>query len=56
MNSGVILCAPARSMAAWLSNRGHRVGPNSIERARRAILGRYSRSWVKPFSDFRTRG
>ncbi len=50
----VILTAPAGSVAVWLSNTWHRSGPNTTDRPRRALLGYYSRSWVKPFSDYRT--
>lgn len=49
-----ILTAPAGSVAVWLSNTWHRSGPNTTDRPRRALLGYYSRSWVKPFSDYRT--
>ena len=54
MEDEVILTAPAGSMAVWLSNTWHRVGPNSTDYPRRAILCYYSRSWIKPFSDYRT--
>ena len=50
----VVLTAPAGSVALWLSNTWHRSGPNTTDRPRRALLGYYSRSWVKPFSDYRT--
>ena len=50
----VVLTAPAGSVALWLSNTWHRSGPNTTDRPRRAVLGYYSRSWVKPFSDYRT--
>jgi len=49
----VILTAPAGSVAIWLSNTWHRSGPNTTDRPRRALLGYYSRSWVKPFNDYR---
>ena len=49
-----VLAAPAGSVAVWLSNTWHRSGPNTTDRPRRALLGYYSRSWVKPFSDYRT--
>ena len=49
----VVLTAPAGSVAIWLSNTWHRVGPNSTNRPRRAILCYYSRSWIKPFCDYR---
>ncbi|MCY3759174.1 MAG: phytanoyl-CoA dioxygenase family protein [Acidobacteria bacterium] len=49
-----VLTAPAGSVAVWLSNTWHRSGPNTTGRPRRALLGYYSRSWVKPFSDYRT--
>ena len=54
MEDEVILTAPAGSMAVWLSNTWHRVGPNSTDYPRRAILCYYDRSWIKPFSDYRT--
>ncbi|MFN8008793.1 MAG: phytanoyl-CoA dioxygenase family protein [Terriglobia bacterium] len=54
MEDEVTLTAPAGSMAVWLSNTWHRVGPNSTNFPRRAILCYYSRSWIKPFSDYRT--
>ena len=54
MEEEVILTAPAGSMAVWLSNTWHRVGPNSTDYPRRAILCYYSRSWIKPFSEYRT--
>src|SRR5262249_91574 len=54
MGDEVALTAPAGSMAIWLSNTWHRIGPNSTARPRRAILCYYSRSWLKPFSDYRT--
>ena len=50
----VVLTAPAGSVAVWLSNTWHRSGLNTTDRPRRALLGYYSRSWVKPFSDYRT--
>ena len=53
-HSEVILTAPAGSVAIWLSNTWHRSGPNTTNCPRRALLGYYSRSWVKPFSDYRT--
>ncbi len=49
----VILTAPAGSVAIWLSNTWHRSGSNATDKLRRAILGYYCRSWVKPFTDFR---
>ena len=49
----VILTAPAGSVAIWLSNTWHRSGPNHTDRPRRAVLGYYCRSWIKPFHDFR---
>ena len=48
----VILTAPAGSMAIWVSNTWHRSGPNYTGAPRRAVLSYYSRSWVKPFSDY----
>ncbi len=50
----VALTGAAGSLALWLSNTWHRHGPNSTDRPRRAILAYYSRSWIKPFTDFRT--
>ncbi len=50
----VALTGPAGSLALWLSNTWHRHGPNSTDRPRRAILAYYCRSWIKPFTDFRT--
>jgi hypothetical protein len=47
----IVLTAPAGSVAIWLSNTWHRVGPNSTDKPRRAILSYFSRSWVKPFCD-----
>ena len=49
----ITLTAPAGSVAVWLSNTWHRSGPNQTDRPRRAALGYYCRSWVKPFHDFR---
>jgi ectoine hydroxylase-related dioxygenase (phytanoyl-CoA dioxygenase family) len=54
MEDEVILTGPAGSVAVWLSNNWHRVGPNRTDYPRRAILNYYCRSWVKPFSDYRT--
>ena len=51
---GVILTAPAGSVAIWLSNTWHRSGPNSSDGPRRAILCYYCRSWVKSFIDYRS--
>ena len=48
----IVVEAPAGSLAMWLSNTWHRSGPNSTDAPRRALLGYYSRSWVKPFSDY----
>ena len=48
----IILTAPAGSMAMWLSQTWHRSGPNSTENPRRALLGYFCRSWMKPFSDY----
>ncbi len=50
----VALTGPAGSLALWLSNTWHRHGPNSTDRPRRAILAYYCRSWIKPFTDYRT--
>lgn len=46
------LCAPAGSVAIWLSNTWHRSGPNTTDSPRRAILCYYCRSWVQPFCDY----
>lgn len=48
----VALCAPAGSVAIWLSNTWHRSGPNETDTARRAILCNYNLSWMRPFADF----
>jgi ectoine hydroxylase-related dioxygenase (phytanoyl-CoA dioxygenase family) len=48
----VILTAPAGSMAMWLSQTWHKSGPNTTDHPRRAILGYFCRSWIKPFSDY----
>ena len=50
----VALTGSAGSLALWLSNTWHRHGPNSTDRPRRAVLAYYCRSWIKPFTDFRT--
>ena len=50
----IALTGPAGSLALWLSNTWHRHGPNSTDRPRRAVLAYYCRSWIKPFTDFRT--
>jgi len=49
----ITLTAPAGSVAIWLSNTWHQSGPNKTDQPRRAILCYYSRSWIKPFNDFR---
>ena len=49
----VILTGPAGSVAMWLSNTWHRSGPNNTDYPRNAVLCYYSRSWIKPFSDYR---
>ena len=49
----VALTGPAGSVAMWLSNTWHRSGPNRTDQPRRAVLCYYSRSWIKPFNDFR---
>ncbi|MCH2373159.1 MAG: phytanoyl-CoA dioxygenase family protein [Planctomycetes bacterium] len=49
----VILTAPAGSVAVWLSNTWHRSGPNETNTPRRGVICYYSRSWIKPFNDFR---
>ena len=48
----IILTAPAGSMAMWLSQTWHRSGPNTTNYPRRALLGYFCRSWIKPFSDY----
>lgn len=50
----VALEGKAGSVALWLSNTWHRHGPNATDRPRRAVLAYYCRSWIKPFTDFRT--
>ena len=50
----VALTGPAGSLALWLSSTWHRHGPNSTASPRRSILAYYCRSWIKPFTDFRT--
>ena len=50
----IALTGPAGSLALWLSNTWHRHGPNSTDHPRRAVLAYYCRSWVKPFTDFRS--
>ena len=50
----IALTASAGSVAMWLSSTWHRSGPNRTEKPRRAVLCYYGRSWIKPFSDFRT--
>ncbi len=54
MDDEVVMAAPAGSMAIWLSNTWHRVGPNTTNRPRRAILSYYTRCWIKPFADSRS--
>ena len=51
MDGEVVLTAPAGSIAIWLSQTWHRSGPNNTDQPRRAILGYYCRSWVKPVTD-----
>ncbi|MCC2597159.1 phytanoyl-CoA dioxygenase family protein [Pusillimonas sp. MFBS29] len=48
----VVLTAPAGSVAMWLSNTWHRSGPNTTDKARRAILCNYNLSWLRTFTDF----
>ena len=50
--TGTMLTGPAGSVAIWLSNTWHRSGPNATDNPRRAILCYYSRSWIKPFTDY----
>lgn len=47
------LCGKAGAVAIWLASTWHRIGPNSTDRPRRAIISFYQRSWIKPFSDYR---
>lgn len=53
LDGEVAVTGPAGSMAIWLSSTWHRPGPNSTDRARRAVLCYFSRSWIKGWSDFR---
>ncbi len=53
MEDEISLEAPAGSLAIWSSNTWHRAGANTTDRCRRAVLGYYARSWVKPFTDYR---
>lgn len=48
----VALTGPAGSLVFWFSQVWHRAGNNTTDRPRRAILGNYIRSWIKPLSDF----
>lgn len=48
----IALTAPAGSLALWLPGTWHRVGANITDHPRRAILGYFSQSWIKPFSDY----
>ena len=52
MDGEIALTAPAGSLALWLSHTWHRVGANVTDRPRRAIIGYFTQSWVKPFSDY----
>ena len=49
---GKMLTGSPGSVAIWLSNTWHRSGPNTTDDPRRAILCYYSRSWIKPFTDY----
>lgn len=49
----VAVCGPAGSIAIWLGSTWHRIGPNTTDCPRRAIISFYQRSWIKPFSDNR---
>lgn len=53
MEDEISLEAPAGSLAIWSSNTWHKAGANTTDRPRRAVLGYYARSWVKPFTDYR---
>ena len=53
MDDEISLEAPAGSVAVWSSNTWHKAGANTTDRPRRAVLGYYARSWVKPFTDNR---
>ena len=46
------LTGPAGSLVFWFSQVWHRAGANTTDRPRRAILGNYVRSWIKPLTDF----
>ena len=48
----IILAAPAGSLAIWTSHTWHKSGENITNKPRRAILGYYIRSWIRPWSDF----
>ena len=52
INNQVILSAPAGSLAIWTSHTWHKSGENITDNPRRAILGYYIRSWMKPWSDY----
>ena len=52
IDNDVILSAPAGSLAMWTSHTWHKSGENITDDPRRAILGYYVRSWIKPWSDF----
>lgn len=53
MEDEISIEAPAGSVAIWSSNTWHKAGANTTNRPRRALLGYYARSWVKPFTDYR---
>ena len=48
----IVLAAPAGSLAMWTSHTWHKSGENITDTPRRAILGYYIRSWIRPWSDF----
>ncbi len=50
----IAITGPAGSMAIWLSSTWHKPGANVTDRARRAVLCYFSRSWVKGYSDLRS--
>ncbi len=50
----ITIMAPVGSVVMWLSGTWHRSGPNVTDKPRRSILCYYSRSWIKPFTDYCT--
>ena len=51
---GSVITGPAGSMASGLASTWHKPGANVTDRARRAVLCYFSRSWVKGYSDLRS--